>query len=330
MKSVPVFSVPSGSLGLPIAGEHSLVTGVTGSGKSTTIRVAVAGAAYDPDCALVMCDPKRGAEFGPWTPRAARVARTPAECADALLEVVALMEARYELLADEGRQTWRIGTDGPGVLVVVDELRVLFRGGSDRNANQRAEDALSDLLMMGRAAGIAVLAGTQRPSADSLDLSMRDQFGVRVAHRLGSIESVRMVFPDLADAAPAHRLPEGIEHAGRCYVMTDGANPVPAWTMWLDGSQVPAIAHETAHLAPSLELPTVTAAGPQRAVWAAPQADADAAVLAALADGPMPYAELATVVGLSPDACRGRLRRLEQAGKVTHAAGSAEWQLVAS
>lgn len=328
-RMVDVFNIGRGTLGLPITQIHTLITGVTGSGKSTTIRVAIAGAAYEPDVALVLLDPKRGAELGSWAPRAARLARTPAECADVLTEIVALMEARYDHLAGVGRQNWE-ADDGPFVLVVVDELRVLFRGGSDKEASKRSEEALADLLLMARAVGISIMAATQRPDSDSLSLAIRDQFAVRVAHRLGSIESTRMVFPDMAEQAPAHRLPEGREHAGRCWVMLDGMAPVSAWTMWLDGADVATIAAQTADRGPELSMPDVTPAGPSRATWAAPRAATDDELLSALAHGPVTYEALATVVRLTPDACRGRLRRLEAAGLVDHVRGSALWALRAS
>lgn len=331
---VPVFDAGNGrTLSLPVAGEHSLVTGVTGSGKSTTIRVTLAGAAYNPAVALVLLDPKRGVELAAWAPRAARIGRTPAECADVLGELVSLMEARYDYLAAEGRQLWEPGKDGPAVLAAVDELRVLFRGGSDKDASNRAEAALADLLLIGRAAGISILAGTQRPSAESLSLDLRDQFGVRVAHRLGSIESVRMVFGnDLAEQAPAHRLPEGNQHAGRAYVMLDGATVAAGWTMWLDGADVPRIAAQTADLAPALVFPDVVPSGPSRATWQAPksaQGDRlDQALLDALDDGPSTYNDLAARVGTTADAARKRLGRLEQVGRVHHEPGSPTWALV--
>ena len=335
LRLVPTFSAGGKSaLGMPVAGMHSLVAGMSGSGKSTTLRALLAGAAFEPDVALVAVDPKRGVEFAGWGPRATAIARTPEESAGVLEAAVQLMFDRYDRLAETGVTEWDVTPDDPAVLVVVDELAELLDNG-DRVLEDRCGRALRSLLRMGRAAGVSVAAATQRPSAEAIPTDIRDSFGYRVAHALLSVEAVRMVFGAVAEQAPCHTLPIGPDHAGRCFILRDGERaPINAWTLYVPPEQVPVIASQTADLRPRLELPTTPVSGPQRGAWQPPRPtlgdEVDQAVLAALANGPRPYSDVADELGATADAIRKRLVRLEQTGKVAHAAGSAVWALVAS
>jgi hypothetical protein len=61
-------------------------------------------------------------------------------------------------------------------LVVIDELALYLVGG-DRKARERLADSFRDLIAPGRAAGVIVLAATQRPSSDIVPTSLRNLFG---------------------------------------------------------------------------------------------------------------------------------------------------------
>src|SRR5690349_23105758 len=56
----------------------------------------------------------------------------------------------------------------------------------DRKQRTEFADRLRDLVARGRAAGIIVLAATQRPSSDVVPTSLRDLFGDRKSTRLNS------------------------------------------------------------------------------------------------------------------------------------------------
>lgn len=332
LKLVPVFSTGNRSaLGMPVAGMHSLVAGMTGAGKSTTLRALLAGASYEPDVAIVGIDPKRGTEFAGWRPRATAIARTPEESADVLEAVVALMLERYDRLAGEQVTEWTVTPESPALLVAVDELAELLDCG-DKTLEDRCGRALRSLLRMGRAAGVSVAAATQRPSSESIPTDIRDSFGFRVGHALMSIEATKMVFGAAAESAPCHTLPVGPDHAGRAFVLREGERaPLYAWTLFVPPEQVATIARETVDRRPALDLPAVAGPGPQRATWSRPQpaTDADVLLLGLLADGPQHVDVLAQAAGATTDATRKRLVRLEQAGKVTHAPGSPLWSVAA-
>ncbi len=67
-------------------------------------------------------------------------------------------------------------------VVVIDEL-AFYLGGQDRKQRIEITELLRDLVSRGRAAGIIVLAATQKPSADVIPTQIRDLFGFRVALR---------------------------------------------------------------------------------------------------------------------------------------------------
>ena len=75
-------------------------------------------------------------------------------------------------------------------VVPIDELAV-FTTGKSRAAKAAAEefqDRAMDLARRGRAAGIILLAATQRPSTDIVPSSLRSQFPYRWAFRCGAPE----------------------------------------------------------------------------------------------------------------------------------------------
>ena len=330
LRSVPVFSAGTrATIDMPVVGMHSLTAGMTGSGKSTTLRCLLAGAAFEPDLAIVGIDPKRGAEFGPWAPRAAAIARTPEESAGLLEALVQVMLDRYDVLAEKGLQEWTPTAEAPAILCAIDELAELLDCG-DKVLEDRCAKAIRSLLRMARAVAITLACATQRPSSEAIPTDVRDSFGFRVSHALMSVESTRMIFGAAAELAPAHQLPVGPEHAGQAWVLREGERtPHYVWTLYVAAADVPALAARTAHLAPELRLTPVTAHGPVRGTWAAPKPGAgdvvDRQVLDALADGPVHYTAVAEAVGITADAARKRLARLEADGRVTHEQGSPLW-----
>jgi DNA segregation ATPase FtsK/SpoIIIE-like protein len=70
-------------------------------------------------------------------------------------------------------------------VVVIDEL-ALYVAGTDKKSAQRFAELLRDLVARGRAAGIVVLAATQKPSTDIVPSTLRDLFGFRWALRFAT------------------------------------------------------------------------------------------------------------------------------------------------
>jgi DNA segregation ATPase FtsK/SpoIIIE, S-DNA-T family len=77
-----------------------------------------------------------------------------------------------------------VRTDGLDVIVcVLDELAYFSVTIGTKEEQEEFKTLVRDLVARGRAAGIIVIAATQRPSADIIPTSLRDLFGYRVAFR---------------------------------------------------------------------------------------------------------------------------------------------------
>ncbi len=90
------------------------------------------------------------------------------------------MEARYQRLLDTGRRKIEPGT--ALAVVVIDEL-AHYLAWPDKKPRDAFADVLRDLVSRGRAAGVVVIAATQKPSTDIVPSSLRDLFGYRWALR---------------------------------------------------------------------------------------------------------------------------------------------------
>ncbi|HDH25682.1 MAG TPA: AAA family ATPase [Actinobacteria bacterium] len=159
-----------------------LLGGEPGAGKSVALSLLVATAALDPDCNLWLLDGKL-VELAAWSRCAEGSAGVKiSEAIEVLLNLQEEMDRRYAQLLQSGKR--KVVQDDRLSLqvVVIDEL-AHYLTTSDRKERTRFADLLRDLVSRGRAAGIIVLAATQKPSADVVPTSIRDLFGFRWAMR---------------------------------------------------------------------------------------------------------------------------------------------------
>jgi DNA segregation ATPase FtsK/SpoIIIE, S-DNA-T family len=91
------------------------------------------------------------------------------------------MDNRYKWLLKEHLRKVSPESGAGLVLVVIDELALYLQGsGKSRDAFALG---LRDLVARGRAAGIVVVAATQKPAHDVVPTALRDLFGYRLALR---------------------------------------------------------------------------------------------------------------------------------------------------
>ena len=173
-------------LGADIAGQplifdiakmpHLLVAGTTGSGKSVCINCIIMSLLYKvrPDeVKLVLIDPKK-VEFSIYKniPHLmAPVVTQPKDAAGALQAAVEEMERRFEVFESIGVRDLKgyneITKDDPDmpfiphVVIIIDELADLMM-----TAKNEVETAICRIAQKARAAGMHLIIGTQRPSAD--------------------------------------------------------------------------------------------------------------------------------------------------------------------
>ncbi len=170
---------------------HLLIAGTTGGGKSVCINCIVMSILYRarPDqVRLIMIDPKQ-VEFVPYNgiPHLhVPVVSDAKKAAGTLSWAVGEMEKRYEMIRDVGVRN----IDGynkitendpekmfmPYLVIVIDELADLMMTAPDD-----VETHICRIAQMGRAAGVHVIIGTQRPSVDVVTGLIKANFPSRIA-----------------------------------------------------------------------------------------------------------------------------------------------------
>ena len=218
---------------LELAGHHLLLGGEPGAGKSNALSLVVAAAALDPATELWCFDGKL-VELAAWRRSARRFVGADIEEATAVLgELQAEMEERYPLLLERGLRKIDRDTGCGLIVVVIDEL-ALYTQGKGKPRDEFVE-LLRDIVARGRAAGIVVVAATQKPASDIVPTSIRDLFGCRLALRCSTRDASDTVLGagwategySASDIDPAHRgvgylLAEGaLPTRMRCFVLED-------------------------------------------------------------------------------------------------------------
>lgn len=159
-----------------------LIGGEPGAGKSVGLSVLVASFALDPDVVLWLFDGKL-VELAPWADCARRFVGPDIELAISVLEELRVeLERRFaDLLERKVKKV--VSGDGLALhVLVIDELAV-YVAGVDKKLASRFAELLRDLVARGRAAGIIVIAATQKPAIEIVPSALRDLFGFRWAFR---------------------------------------------------------------------------------------------------------------------------------------------------
>ena len=165
-----------------LAYRNLLVGGEPGAGKSVAVERHRARRARG-RCRLVLIDGKL-VELGLWAPVAdVFVGPDLAHAIDVLGELQAEMDAGYRAPARRGppqdRPPRLPGRAALIMVCVVDEMAYFSATVGDKKTQEEFTGLLRDLVARGRAAGVIVVAATQRPTADIIPTSLRDLFGYR-------------------------------------------------------------------------------------------------------------------------------------------------------
>ncbi len=231
-----------------LAERNLLVAGEPGAGKSVALNLIVAHAALSGDCRLILVDGKR-VELGLWRACAERfVGPNISDALELLRQLRTEMDARYDQLLAAGRRKITPESGHAVVLVVFDELA--YYSATIGEARQQKEFTCSvrDLVARGRAAGIIVVAATQRPSSDIIPTSLRDLFGYRWAFRCTTDASSDVILGHgwagagytATDIDPAAR--------GVGWLIADDGTPRRMKAAYLTDDQVTALAERAAQL----------------------------------------------------------------------------------
>jgi DNA segregation ATPase FtsK/SpoIIIE, S-DNA-T family len=218
-----------------------------GGGKSVALSVLVAAFALDPTVTLWLFDGKL-VELAPWLDCAKRFVGPDIELAISVLEELrAEMDERYRDLLDRKARKVTAG-EGLGLHVIVIYELALYVAGVDKKLASRFSEVLRDLVARGRAAGIIVLAATQKPSIDIVPSALRDLFGFRWALRCATKEVSDTVLGSgwaslgfsAADIDPARR--------GVGLLLHEGGTPIRLRSFHLTDADVGLISERAARL----------------------------------------------------------------------------------
>ena len=224
---------------------NALIGGEPGAGKSVAVSTLVAAGALDRDACVWLLDGKL-VELAVWAPLAERLVGPDGEQAIAALrELQQVMEDRYRELLARGLRKVRREEGLPLHLVVCDEL-AFYLTLPDRKQRQEFAELLRDLVARGRAAGVIVVAATQKPGADVVPTALRDLFGFRLALRCNTPQASDTILGQgwASAAADASTIPGGQRGVG--YLLAEGERPERIKSFFLSDEDVRAIAERAA------------------------------------------------------------------------------------
>ncbi|HLS31990.1 MAG TPA: FtsK/SpoIIIE domain-containing protein, partial [Brevibacterium sp.] len=230
-----------------------------GGGKSGGITALLSGIARLEHVALIGLDPKR-VEQTLWRPRFSRIATEPDDATAVLEALRDEMERRYQWLQEQGLKKigpGQLTSERPLLVVVIDELADLVSVGSTKE--EKAEELkrstlIRRLIALGRAAGVVVIAATQKPQSDVVPTALRDLIQLRVAYATTNPAMTETILG--AGMAQTGGLSHEISAAERgvAYIVTETSRtPRRVRTRWVPDEEVAGIAERYAHL--RVELP---------------------------------------------------------------------------
>jgi hypothetical protein len=224
---------------LPLGERAVLLAGNRGAGKSNGINVFVGHAAKSPDCELLLIDPNR-IQLAPYRDRARLFADHDPDTAIAVVEA-----AQAEL---DRRLDWLMSLPGAPValtrelshehrvpvwVLVVDELAYPMSVGGTPVQQKQFYNALRDVVARGRAAGIVVIAATQRPTHDLIPTSLRDLFDIRIAYRTMTTTSSDVILGDSFAKRGFSATDIDLTARGVNWLFADGRDPIRTKTTWI-------------------------------------------------------------------------------------------------
>lgn len=201
---------------------NALVAGLPGGGKSAFLNALIASAVgCGPSVALYGIDPKR-VELAAWRGKFTRIATEDDDFLPLLNDLADEMNSRYAYLEQHGlRKFEKFTAAHPLIVLVIDELAEVVSS-ADSKRDKAHSAAIRILVQKGRAAGICVIAATQRPSSDVIPTSLRDLFVQRVAFATSTVEMSRMVLGDGARSDEPGPESIGANERGVGFVTSDG------------------------------------------------------------------------------------------------------------
>ncbi|WP_216701072.1 FtsK/SpoIIIE domain-containing protein [Priestia filamentosa] len=215
---------------------HTTISGTTRFGKTVMMKVMMTYLIeHHPwDAQFVIIDLKGGLEFDRYKnlQQVKRIASNPIEALYALKQVQKDMKERMDRFK---RQGWSNIVDTPlsqRLFVLIDEAAQLtpekFMEKEEKKTLAQCQSILSEIARLGGALGVRLVYGTQYPTSNVLNGSIKQNADLKVSFRLGSDYASKVAL----DAYGAETLPSDIK--GRALIKTHEVKEV----------QVPYLTHE--------------------------------------------------------------------------------------
>ena len=230
---------------LALGERNLLLGGEPGAGKSNALQTLIAAAALDPTTRLHLFDGKL-VELATWAPLADTViGPEPQAALDAFAHLRAVMDERYRELLRRGQRKLTTGDGLPLHVVVIDELALSVNTG-DKRLDAEIASHLRDLVSRGRAAGIIVLAATQKPSADVIPSHIRDLFSIRWAMRCATPQASDTILGQGWASAGYSAATIDVAQRGTGYLLAEGDTPARCRGYYLSDDDLDDIAAQAA------------------------------------------------------------------------------------
>jgi S-DNA-T family DNA segregation ATPase FtsK/SpoIIIE len=234
-----------------------LAGGEPGAGKSGLLNTICAHAALSLDTRLCLLDGKR-VELGLWRDVADVFVGPDLDHAIATLRrLQTVLDNRLGYLDARKRRKVVRGDQLSVIVLIVDEIAYFSATVGTRAAQEEFSALLRDLVARGRAAGLVVIAATQRPSVDIIPTSLRDIFGYRCAFRCTTYVSSDIVLGHgwAEQGYSAHTIAATDNSRGIGWLLAEGAIPVKMRAAYLTDDQIGYLVGHAARIRHHLQLP---------------------------------------------------------------------------
>src|SRR4051794_1148523 len=219
-----------------------LAAGEPGGGKSGLLNIVAGHGALSENTRLVLFDGKF-VELGMWEDCADEFVGPDITHAIATLRrLQTVMNNSYAWLRAHGKRKIARTDRLSVILAIVDEIAYFSATVGTKQEQEEFSALLRDLVARGRAAGVIVVAATQRPSFDIIPTSLRDIFGFRAAFRCTTSNSSNIILGqgwaeqgyNANDISPTNH--------GAAYLLAEGGMPRRIKAAYLTDTQIQAIA----------------------------------------------------------------------------------------
>jgi S-DNA-T family DNA segregation ATPase FtsK/SpoIIIE len=218
--------------------KNLLAAGEPGGGKSAMIQLIALHAALSAASRLVLFDGKV-VELG--LLRAVADEFVGPDISHAIITLRRLqkvMNNRYAWLDACGRRKIEPYDPVSVITAIFDEIALFSTVLGTKAQQEEFVTLLRDLVARGRAAGIIVIAATQRPSVDIIPKSLRDLFGYRAAFRCTSDGSSDIILGDNWSTAGYTAVDIPPTNPGVAWLIAEGGTPQKIKTAYLTDDDI--------------------------------------------------------------------------------------------